>query len=104
MNEPVFLGLALLAGAALGAIFFGGLWWTVRKGLSSTRPAIWVFGSLLLRTVLVLGGFYFIGRDQWERLAVCLIGFVIARVGVMRLTRPVKTVPANLIKEVNDAP
>jgi F1F0 ATPase subunit 2 len=28
----------------LGVIFFGGLWWTVRKGLSSKRPA-----SLALR-------------------------------------------------------
>jgi heme A synthase len=34
----------------LGVIFFGGLWWTVRKGLSSKRPALCFFGSLLLRT------------------------------------------------------
>ena len=34
MNERSRLMLAWLAGSALGAIFFGGLWWTVRKGVS----------------------------------------------------------------------
>jgi hypothetical protein len=40
MNETVILVLAGSAGLLLGAIFFGGLWWTVRKGLSSKRPAL----------------------------------------------------------------
>ena len=35
------LVLAWVAGVVLGAIFFGGLWWTVRKGVSSKRPALW---------------------------------------------------------------
>ena len=51
--------LPLVAGVLLGAIFFGGLWWTVRKGVSSKRPALWFFGSLLLRTSIVLAGFLF---------------------------------------------
>ena len=58
MNEPLMLVLAVVAGVLLGAIFFGGLWWTVRKGVSSTRPALWFLGSLLLRTGIVLAGFY----------------------------------------------
>ena len=49
MNEVLTLALALLAGVALGAVFFGGLWWTVRKGVSSKHPALWFLGSLLLR-------------------------------------------------------
>ena len=49
MNETLGLALALVAGVLLGAFFFGGLWWTVRKGVSSERPALWFFGSLLLR-------------------------------------------------------
>ena len=36
---------------------------------------------------IVLAGFYFVGRGHWERLLVCLLGFVIARFIVMRLTR-----------------
>ena len=87
MNDFLFLALALVVGLVLGAIFFGGLWWTVRKGVFSKSPALWFLGSLLLRTSIVLAGFYVIGRGHWERLLVCLLGFVIARLIVMRLTR-----------------
>ena len=87
MNEPLTLVLAWMAGGLLGALFFGGLWWTVRRGVSSPRPALWFFGSLLLRMSIVLAGFYFVGRGNWERLVACLLGFVIARFIVMRLTR-----------------
>src|SRR5271169_4311492 len=86
MNEFLILALALAAGVLLGAIFFGGLWWTVRKGVSSRHPALWFFGSLLPRMGLVLLGFYFVGRGDWRRLAACWLGFVIARFIVMRLT------------------
>jgi F1F0 ATPase subunit 2 len=68
-------------------MFFGGLWWTVHKGVSSKRPALWFFGSLLLRTSIVLAGFYFIARGDWEKLLVCLFGFIGARVVVLRLTQ-----------------
>ena len=60
MNESLTLALALVAGVLLGAIFFGGLWWTVRKGVSSEQPALWFFGSLLLRMSIALAGFYFV--------------------------------------------
>ena len=90
MNEPLILMLAWLAGAGLGAIFFGGLWWTVRKGASSPNPALWFLGSMLLRMGIVVAGFYYVSGGQWKRLAACLLGFIIARFGVMWLTRPPK--------------
>jgi len=88
MNETLSLALALVTGVLLGAMFFGGLWWTVRKGVSSQRPALWFFGSLLLRMSIALAGFYFVSGSHWERLLVCLLGFVTARLIVKRLTRP----------------
>jgi F1F0 ATPase subunit 2 len=90
MIETLSLLVALAAGVLLGAIFFGGLWWTVRRGFSSNQPALWFFGSLLLRTGITLAGFYLVAAGHWERLVVCLIGFVLARVAVTRLTRPTK--------------
>jgi F1F0 ATPase subunit 2 len=87
MNETFGLMLALVAGVLLGGMFFGGLWWTVQKRLSSKQPALWFLGSMLLRTGIALGGFYFIADGHWERLLVCLLGFVIARLIVIRLTR-----------------
>ncbi len=86
MNELTQAVLALLAGMLLGAAFFGGLWWTVKKGLASPRPAQWFIGSLLLRTALVLAGFYFVAGGDWKRMLACLLGFIVARVIVTRLT------------------
>ena len=87
MNETLTWALAGLAGGLLGASFFGGLWWTVRQGGSSSRPALWFLGSGLLRMSIVLAGFYFVSGGQWKRLAACLVGFVVARLIVTRLTR-----------------
>ena len=88
MNDILVLFLALLAGALLGAFFFGGLWWTVQKGVTSRRPELWFLGSLLLRTSMVLAGFYFVAQGHWSRLVACLLGFLIARVIIVNwLTR-----------------
>jgi len=84
MSDILPLALALIAGALLAVIFFGGLWWTVQKGIRSERPALWFLGSLLLRTSIILGGFYFVSQGHWLRLAACLLGFLIARIIVMR--------------------
>lgn len=88
MSEPLNLILSWSAGAFLGAMFFGGLWWTVRKGLSSKHPAMWFVGSQLLRTSVTLIGFYLVAGGHWERLLACLVGFICARLVVARLTQP----------------
>lgn len=88
MNDIPTLSFALFAGLVLGAIFFGGLWWTVPRGVVSKHPALWVSISLTLRMSIALSGLYFVGRDHWQRLMICLLGFMIARVIVMRVTRP----------------
>ena len=104
MNETLTLALAWLAGGGLGAFFFGGLWWTVRKGVSCPRPALWFLGSGLLRTSIVLAGFYFVSGDQWKRLMACLVGFIIARLVVMWLTRPPGKPRNPPTQEVSHAP
>lgn len=103
MNETVTLVLVLMTGVLLGTMFFGGLWWTVRKVVSSKRPASWLLGSLMLRTSITLAGFYFIARGHWERLLVCLVGFVVARLIVTRLTRAAEK-PTRLAQEASHAP
>ena len=104
MNETLMLLVAAAVGLVLGAVFFGGLWWTVRKGVSSPRPALWFVGSMLLRTSIVLAGFYFVSGGQWQRLLVCLLGFVIARFLVMRLTRTRVEHSNSPAKEASHAP
>jgi F1F0 ATPase subunit 2 len=87
MNNILLSGLA---GLLLGAFFFGGLWWTVQKLATSTRPVLWVTGSFLLRMGLTMTGFYFVAAGDWQRLLGCLTGFIIARLLVVKLT-PVNT-------------
>ena len=103
MNEPLSLASALMAGVLLGAVFFGGLWWTVRRGVLSKQPAFWFLGSLLLlRMCIVLLGFYFILGDNWQRLLAGLLGFIIARIIVTRLTR-VADQPSQLAQKAGHA-
>ncbi len=87
MSEATSLVLALVAGALLGAIFFGGLWWTIRRSLSSRSPAAWFFGSLLMRTFIAVAGFYFMSRGDWRRLLACMLGFLLVRIMAIRLAR-----------------
>ncbi len=88
MTSAIALSLSLLTGLLLGGFFFGGLWWTVQKGLASNHPALWFFGSTLVRTAIALCGFYLVARDDWRKFLVCLLGFVLGRALVTRLTRP----------------
>jgi len=92
MNDMLSLGISWVAGVLLGAMFFGGLWWTVRRGVASRRPGLLFFASLMLRTSLVVAGAYFVGRGngqpRWQPLLLCLLGFAVARLIVMWLTRP----------------
>lgn len=81
------LALALLAGAALGLFFFGGLRWTLARSLRSDWPAAWQLASLLVRTGITVAGIALVGGGQWQRLLLALAGFTAARVLVVRAVR-----------------
>ncbi len=87
MIETLILLSAWAAGVLLGAVFFGGLWWTVRKGLSSKHPALLFLGSLVLRTSITVIGFCLVASGHWERLLLCLLGFIMARFIAARLAQ-----------------
>lgn len=87
MNKTLILALSGVAGLVLGAIFFGGLWWTIRKAMASEKPALWFLGSLLLRMSVALGGFYFVSGGDLKRMLLCVLGFFAARLLVTRLTQ-----------------
>ena len=93
MNESTILVPALLAGVALGTVFYGGLWWTVLRSVASRNLSAWLAGSFLLRAGISVCGFYFVAHADWRRLLACLLGFVAARVGVTRLTRMERSGP-----------
>ena len=86
---PVFAG-----GALLGFIFFGGLYLTVQNSLSARNPGAWFLLSMVVRTAIVVGGFYLLGQGEVARFVACLLGFVLVRV---LLTNRLKNVRETVI-------
>jgi F1F0 ATPase subunit 2 len=104
MNNILFMILAFVAGIALGILFFGGLWFTVKKIVTAKIPALWLLGSFIIRFGVVLTGFYFISSGNWQRLVICLIGFVAARYIVIHFTKTIDAKQLHLEKEnINEA-
>ena len=88
MNNAFALVLVGLAGGLTGLLFFGGLWWTLRRALASPRPAVWLISSLILRSGVTVAVFALAGAGDWQRLLACLVGFWAARQLVLRITAP----------------
>ena len=87
----------------LGAVFFGGLWWTVRRGVLIEHPASWFLGSLVLRMSIAMAGFYVVSGGHWERLLVSLVGFIIARLVIIWMSRPSGASEALAVQEAGHA-
>lgn len=100
MNEIINLLPALFAGAFLGIIFFGGLWLTVKKGLSSKKSALIFTLSFILRMAITLLGFYYVGGNSCQKMLICLVGFLIARTVITRFTQKMNHSGNTLIKGV----
>ncbi len=94
MNEPLLWLASLSAGAAAGAVFFGGLYWTVRHGLNARQPALWFALSFFLRTAAVLAVLCAVGRRGFAALLFGVTGLLVVRAVVLRLGRR-PAAPAN---------
>jgi F1F0 ATPase subunit 2 len=79
MTDNIYIVASLAAGMVLGALYFSGLWYTVRHLPDSKRPFMSLFGSFAVRAGIVLGGFYFVAGGHWERFIAVLIGFILMR-------------------------
>ena len=101
MNDIVYMILAFIEGLLLGTIFFGGLWFTVRKLVTSKIPALWFLGSFILRISITLIGFYYISSGSWQRLLICVAGFIIARFAVIHFTKLSEEKQVLLKKEIS---
>ncbi len=88
INDLLPLTLALGAGVVLGTFYFYGLWLTVRKLPSAKRPVVMSLSSFFGRLAVVLVGFYFVTAGRWERLVVCLVGFLAVRMVLVKTLGP----------------
>jgi F1F0 ATPase subunit 2 len=78
---------ALAAGMILGLFVFGGLWWTLRRGLASPHTALWFGLSALVRLAVVLATFYYMALAGLPQVGLCLLGLLVARFAVTRVLR-----------------
>ena len=101
MNEIVYMILAFIVGLLQGTIFFGGLWFTVKKLVTSKIPALLFLGSFILRVSITLIGFYYISSGSWQRLLICVAGFITSRYSVIYFTKSNNEKRVLLNKEVS---
>lgn len=71
--------LMLLAGFGLGLVFFGGLRLTTHYLVKASNPWPLAIASFVIRAALFLVMLLWLGQGQWQRLALLLAGFIIAR-------------------------
>jgi F1F0 ATPase subunit 2 len=87
MSQQSSLLAALAAGLILGLFVFAGLGWTLRRGLASSNPALWLGVSALVRLAVVLVIFYYMALAGLPKVGLCLLGLLLARSTVTRRLR-----------------
>ena len=85
MNDIPFLIAALAVGIGLGLFYFGGLWLTVRYMNAAGKKGTLFVASFLVRSAVVVSGFYLVMDGEWERIVACLAGFLITRLSMVRI-------------------
>lgn len=89
--EILNLIAAFAGGVLLGASYFGGLWWTVRRLPQAKRPMTLYFGSLAIRLAGLMLAFYgVLTFYEWPHLAAALMGLIFARTALVRFFGPSK--------------
>lgn len=84
----LFILSTFVPGIILGIFYFGSLWITVRQLPTTTYPVRLFIGSWLGRMVITLLGFYLVMNGQWQRVLICLAGFIVARIVMTSFWRP----------------
>lgn len=88
MDKIILFSLILLAGLIIGLGYFGGLWLSVKQLSTARHPALLLLASWGVRLGLAMFSFFFLMGGQWERLIVCLIGFLGGRILLVKLLGP----------------
>jgi len=91
MDQLLTLFLAFVAGLVLGLFYFGGLWLTVQRLPQSRHPGLLTLASLVVRLGVTLAAFYLVMGGRWERLLVCLAGFLLVRFLLVRRLGPISS-------------
>ncbi len=84
MADGIVWGGVFLVGSVLGLLFYGGLWWTVRRLPRVRHPSLWMLSSFVLRVLVTVTGFVLLAAGDWQRLGIALLGFLLVRLIMVR--------------------
>ncbi len=99
IRDVIFAVLAYAAGAAIGGIYFGGLWLTVKRMPFAAKPAFLFIASFLLRTASLAASLIVIALlGEWYHVLLALGGIMTVKILLTRKTRngELKTVTRNM--------
>jgi F1F0 ATPase subunit 2 len=71
--------LAAAGGALVGALYFAGLWWTVRRAPRTRRPLVLIAASFVLRGALAGLALVGLAGGDVARLLAAVAGFLVVR-------------------------
>jgi F1F0 ATPase subunit 2 len=83
--------VSLVAGAAAGVLYFGGLWWTVRRLPRSRQPHVLAFASFALRLTAVVGAVVALAFWHWLCALGAMAGLLVARTVMVHRLGPART-------------
>jgi F1F0 ATPase subunit 2 len=74
------IAATIVAGTFVGVVYFGGLWWTVRRLPATRHPWALYLASLAIRSALTLFVFYVVLTDYgMPQLLMLLAAFLLVR-------------------------
>jgi F1F0 ATPase subunit 2 len=82
--SAIAISIRLLGGLAVGIFFYGGLWFTVNWLAGARYRALLLIASFGIRTLVVLSGFLLLFESRWDYALLCLVGFTVGRLAVMK--------------------
>lgn len=84
--ETLHLAVAVIAGGLLGGLYFGGLWWTVRRMPSVAHPLNLYFVSMVVRLAVLLVSWYgVLAYFGFPPLLASIAGFITIRFVILRI-------------------
>ena len=97
IDRFIILAAMLVVGFAVGIVYFHGLWLTLSRYTGKKHFGSKLLISFLIRLALAISAFYFFMQNDWQRLILLLIGFLIARqVMIRRIGEPITASKPNM--------
>ena len=72
--------VATVVGILLGLFYFGGLWWTLRRVMKSSRPGVLILLSFFVRTAVTLAVLFLMVRMHWALAVGSVVTMILTRV------------------------